>query len=170
MKIHDTTLYLTSENARFYASEGGLLSLCIRNEKGKHEHERVIVLRAFPLTAPDGYLSVRDPRDSRREIGMIRAISDLDEASEELVRGELEARYFVPTITKIHSLHRRGTLYFDVDTDRGRRTLMLRDDISGIRVLDGGGVFMTDLEGNNYKIPDPTALDKASYRKIEIYL
>lgn len=170
MKIHDTTLYLTSENARFYASEGGLLSLCIRNEKGTHEHERVIVLRAFPLTAPDGYLSVRDPRDSRREIGMIRAISDLDEASEELVRGELEARYFVPTITKIHSLHRRGTLYFDVDTDRGRRTLMLRDDISGIRVLDGGGVFMTDLEGNNYKIPDPAALDKASYRKIEIYL
>ena len=170
MKMHDTTLYLTGENARFYASEGGLLSLTVKNEKGEHEYERVIVLRAFPLTAPEEYLSVRDPKDTKQEIGMIRNIADLDEASEELVREELEARYFVPTITRIHSLHRRGTLYFDVETDRGRRTIMLRDDISGIRVLDGGCVFMTDLEGNNYKIPDPAALDKASYRKIEIYL
>ena len=170
MKMHDTTLYLTGENARFHASEGGLLSLTVKNEKGEHEYERVIVLRAFPLTAPEEYLSVRDPKDTKQEIGMIRNIADLDEASEELVREELETRYFVPTITRIHSLHRRGTLYFDVETDRGRRTIMLRDDISGIRVLDGGCVFMTDLEGNNYKIPDPAALDKASYRKIEIYL
>ena len=170
MKMHDKTLYLTSENARFHPSEGGLLALTVKAERGEHEYERVIVLRAFPLSAPNAYLSVRDPKDTKQEIGMIRDIADLDEASEELVRRELDERYFLPTITKIHSLHRRGALYFDVETDLGRRTLMLRDDISGIRVLDGGCVFMTDLEGNNYKIPDPTALDKASYRKIEIYL
>lgn len=165
-KIH----YLNAENARFHISEGGLLSLTLKEDGREREYERVAVFRAFPLTSPDAYLSVREPRDDKREIGMIRALSELDEASEELVRRELQARYFVPTVTKIHSLHRRGALYFDLETDLGRRTVMLRDDMSGIRVLDGGRVFMTDMEGNNYEIPDPTALDKASYRRIEIYL
>ena len=32
MKMHDKTLYLTSENARFFRSVGGLLSLSVKNE------------------------------------------------------------------------------------------------------------------------------------------
>lgn len=169
-KQADGIRYLSAENARFHPSEGGLLALTLSEDGREHTYERVAVFRSFPLTNPDAYLSVREPTGAKTEIGMIRTLSELDERSEELVRAELATRYFVPTVTAIHSLHRRGALYFDLETDLGRRTVMLRDDMSGIRVLDGGRVFMTDMEGNNYEIPDPRALDKASYRRIEIYL
>ena len=166
-----SALWLKEENARFSRSQGGLLSLTVTDEDGtRREYERVIVLRTFPLTSPDELLSVREPRGARAEIGMIRHIGDLDEESEELVHAELAARYFIPRITHIHSVHRRGTLYIDADTDLGRRTLMLQNVFGGFRTLDGGRVIITDAEGNNYEIPDPQALDKASYRKIEVFL
>lgn len=163
-------LWLKEENAVFSRSAGGLLALTVKTPEGEVYYERVIVLRAFPLTSPDALLSVRQPRGERREIGMIRHIGDLDEGSEELVRQELSSRYFIPRIERIHSLHRRGALYIDAETDLGRRTLMLRNDTSAIRTLLGGRVILTDMEGNNYEIPDPEALDKASYRRIETYL
>ena len=36
--------------------------------------------------------------------------------------------------------------------------------------LEDGRVFMYDIDGNCFTIPDPKALDKHSYRKVEVYL
>ena len=78
---------------------------------------------------------------------------------------------FVPHITKIHSLHRRrGVIYIDAETDLGRRRIALRDGLHSVRILDCGRVLFTDVDGNTLEIPDPGALDKASYRKIEVFL
>ena len=41
---------------------------------------------------------------------------------------------------------------------------------SNIRTLEDGRVFMHDIDGNCFEIPDPDKLDKASFRKIEIYM
>lgn len=162
--------YLSRENVRFHASPGGLLAMTLTDERGEREYDRVIVLRSFPITSPDEFLSVREPKEGRQEIGMIRRLSDLDEASEALVLDELSRRYFVPKILKIHSLRRRGAVYVDAETDVGRRLFLLRDDISGIRLAEDGRVFLTDLEGNCYVIEDPSRLDRASYRRISIFL
>ena len=167
---HDEITYLDRENVRFHRSAGGLLAMTHKKPSGDHEYERVIVLRSFPISDPDSFLSVREPKAGRTEIGMIRSISDLDEESELLVREELSRRYFIPKIEKIHSFRRRGAVYVDAETDHGRRLILLRDDVSGIRILEDGRVFMTDLEGNCYEIPDPKALDKSSYKKIEVFL
>ncbi len=162
---------LDASNTHFCRSEGGLLALDVTEPDGTVRHyDRVIVLRPFPLTHPDSFLSVREPKGERKEIGMIRHIHDLDEASEELVTEELRRRYFIPKILKIDRLYRRGAVYISADTDVGHRTILLRDDVSGIRLLDGGRVLLTDMDGNSYEIPDPMALDKVSYRKIEIFL
>lgn len=169
--LTESALWLKEDNAHFHRSAGGLLALTVNEADGTtREYERVIVLRTFPLTSPDELLSVREPRGARAEIGMIRHIGDLDEESEELVHEELAARYFIPQILRVHSVHRRGIIYIDADTDLGRRTMMLQNASSGFRTLDGGRVIITDAEGNNYEIPDPAALDKASYRKIEVFL
>ena len=167
---HEAITYLSRENAHFYRSPGGLLAMTHKTASGERTHERVIVLRSFPISSPDSFLSVREPKAGRPEIGMIRHISDLDEASEELVGEELARRYFIPRIERIHSLRRRGAVYIDAETDHGRRLILLRDDVSWIRILDGGRVFLTDMEGNCYEIPDPRALDKNSYKKIEVFL
>ncbi len=162
---------LTRENARFLRSAGGLLALEYQNEAGETvKEDRVIVLRSFPLSSPDRFLSVRRPETGQPEIGMINEIGDLDEESEALVSEELARRYFIPTIRHIVSLHRKGVIYIKADTDIGRRLLRLRDTASSFRTLEDGRVILNDLDGSCYEIPDPQALDRASYRKIEIFL
>lgn len=162
--------YLEGESVRFSRSAGGLLSLTHMTEEGEVRYDRVIVLRAFPLTAPEEYLSVREPTEGKREIGMLRRLRDLDEESERLVSEELEKRYYVPKITRIHSLHRRRAVFIDADTDLGRRRITLSDGVNAVRPLEDGRLLFNDVEGNTFEIPDPRALDKASYRKIEVFL
>lgn len=168
--VTEELVYLTRETAQFSRSAGGLLSLTLTAGRSERHFDRVIVLRAFPLTSPFEFLSVRDARDTARELGLIRSVGDLDEESEHLVRRELENRYFIPAILRIHAVHRKGAIFVDAETEIGRRTFMFRPDGTAIRTLDGGCVIISDMEGNTYRIPDPGALDKASYRRIEIYL
>ena len=105
---HRESINLTPDNAWFSPSTGGLISLKIINAEGVEENfERVVIRRSFPVTAPDEFLSVREP-DSRKngrgaEIGMIRNIHIFDKATVDLLNAELELRYFTPEIKKILS-------------------------------------------------------------------
>ena len=163
--------YLSGETASFRPSRGGMLSLCLTHPDGRQEEfDRVIVKRCFPLTLPDEFLSVREPTGDEREIGIIRRISDMDEESERLIRRELSMRYYVPKVTKIHSLTRRRAVFIDMETDLGRRRITLRDAVSSIRPMEDGRVFLTDADGGTYEIPNPRALDRQSYRRIEVFL
>ena len=92
---------LTMENARFFLSSGGLVSLELKNENGETEtFERVVIIRSFPVSNPDEYISIREPNTKRRgngaEIGMIKNLADFDKATVELLNTELDRRYFTP--------------------------------------------------------------------------
>ena len=170
------TVALTPENAAFSLSAGGLLSLTLTLEDGSvEEFERVIPVRAFPITDPDLYICIREP-DTRKkgkgeEIGMIERLADFDEQAQTLILEELDRRYFTPEIKKIHSLHEKfGYLYFDVTTDAGRSEFIMSNPTSSFRTLEDGRVFMYDIDGNCFCIPNSEALDNASRKKIEIYL
>ncbi len=162
---------LTDENATFTPSKGGLLSLTLKEGDKQIVYDRVIVLRAFPLTAPDEFLSVRLPSDTQNEIGMIEKLSDLSAASRVLVEEELSRRYMIPKIIKITSFRRRGGLLrLTVESDLGKRTLTMHDDATAVRLLEGGRVLLCETNGCLYEIEDPKKLDKASYRRIEVFL
>lgn len=164
-------LYLDVHRLRFHRSAGGLLALTVREEDGSETHyDRVIVLRAFPLTAPEEHLSIRLPNGARSELGMLRRLSDLDEEGERLVREELATRYFMPRITRVLSFHRRRAVYMDVECDLGRRRITMRDNVSSVRHLEDGRILFTDVDGTSYELCDPKSLDKASYRRIEVFL
>ena len=47
---------------------------------------------------------------------------------------------------------------------------MLNNPFSNISTLIDGRVFINDIDGNCFSVPEPKKLDPASYRKIEIYL
>ena len=162
---------LSDENAVFRLSRGGLLSLTV-NEKGESvTYDRVAVLRSFPLTAPNEFLSVRLPSDMQNEIGMIEKLSDLSGESRALVEEELGRRYMIPKIQKITAFRRRvGLLRLTVESDLGKRSLTMRDEATSVRILEGGRVLLTEINGCLYEIEDPKKLDKASYRRIEIFL
>ncbi len=167
---------LTPQNALFTASSGGLISLNLINADNTTEFfERVVPVRAFPISAPGEYISIREP-DTRfmgrgQEIGMIRCLSDFDERTEELILAELERRYFTPTISKICSMHEKfGYSYWRVITSAGEVEFVMNNPTNNIRTLENGQVLMYDIDGNCFAIRDPQKLDRSSYKKVEIYL
>lgn len=167
---------LTRENAEFYRSEGGLISLRLKNGNGEtEEFERVVAIRSFPITDPDAFISIREPDSPRyekgAEIGIIPDLGALDGETVALIREELARRYFTPKITKITQMKEKlGHLYWDVITDAGKFSFVLRNAGANIRTLEDGRVLMFDIDGNCFEITDPEKLDKASHRRIEVYL
>lgn len=172
---HRKSVALTPENATFFRSRGGLVSLMLRNEDGTEEtFERVAVIRAFPITNPDDFLSVREPgKGGGRgdEIGLIETITLFDEDTVALLNEELNRRYFIPEITRIYSMKEKyGYHYTEAQTSAGRVQFVMNNPSNNIRTLEDGRVLITDTDGNCFCLPDPSKLDKQSYRIIEIYL
>lgn len=167
---------LTPENASFYRSKGNLISLDLINAKGEKENfERVVILRAFPITNPNEFLSVREPDSKKmgrgKEIGMIRYMKDFDETSQKLFLEELDRRYFTPQLTKILAVKEKfGYLYWDAETSAGHVTFVLSNPFYNIRVLEDGRIIINDIDGNVFEITEPRKLDPASFKKVEVYL
>ena len=173
---HRVSLELTPENAKFTRSAGNLISLEVTQPSGKVEFfERVVPVRAFPISSPDTFIAIREPDTQLggrgAEIGMIETLSIFPPDVAELIRIELERRYFTPAVKKIHGLREKfGYCYWDVTTSAGRVEFIMNNPTSNIRTLEDGRVFMYDIDGNCFTIEDPAKLDKHSYKKVEIYL
>lgn len=173
---HRESINLTPDNAWFSASVGGLISLKIKNAEGEtEEFERVVIRRSFPVTAPNEFLSVREP-DTRKkgrgsEIGMIRDLAIFDKDTVALINAELDLRYFTPEIKKITAAKEKfGYCYWEADTSAGHVSFVLNNPFSNIRKLEDGRILIADMDGNCFLIPDPEALDRQSYKVIEIYI
>lgn len=167
--------YLDDTNACF-TEENGFISLkaTIRNaETGQDEEksfERVFLHAAFPFDMPTSYISVLDK--DQKEIGMIRALSALSEDTQKTLMGELTRKYFAPKITRILSVKERyGFSYWHVDlTDVKDFSFTVQDTYRSMLKVDHNHVFIIDVDGNRFEIPDVEALDRQSYKKIELYL
>ena len=173
---HRESLTLTQDNAKFSVSSGGLISLDLTKPDGEHEYfERVVIRRSFPVSAPDEFLSVREP-DTRAkgrgsEIGMIRHINLFDKATQDIINAELEVRYFTPELTKITSAKEKfGYFYWEAETSAGKASLVLNNPFGNIRALDDGRVYIQDMDGNCFIISDVKKLDRQSYRYLEVYI
>ena len=176
--LEDTrvSVEITAENTKFKRSPSGLVSLELTRPDGKiEEFERIVAIRCFPVTNPQEFVSVREPDSKKKgrgkEIGMIRRMADMPKETQELLNEELDRRYFTPEILRITGMKEKfGYSYWDVDTTAGRVTFVLNNPFSNIRVLEDNSVFINDIDGNCFKIPDVAKLDAQSLRRIEIYL
>ena len=167
---------ITADNTHFKRSPSGLVSLELTRPDGTvEEFERVVAVRCFPVTNPQEFVSVREPDSKKKgrgkEIGMIRRMADLPAEAQALLNEELDRRYFTPEIIRITGMKEKfGYSYWDVDTTAGRVTFVLNNPFSNIRILEDNSVFINDIDGNCFKIPDVAKLDAQSLRRIEIYL
>ncbi len=173
---HRVSIDLTPDNARFTRSSGGLISLEVTQPSGKVEFfERIVPVRAFPISSPNTFISIREP-DTRlngrgAEIGMIEEPSRFPTEVADMIREELERRYFTPAIKKIHSFREKfGYCYWDVTTGAGRVEFIMSNPTGSIRTLEDGRVFLYDIDGNCFTVEDPAKLDKRSYKMLENYL
>ena len=143
--------------------------------EGKMEKiaERIFLSRAFPFDMPFDYISVLDK--DKKEIGFIRSLDDFDDPDKTLLIHELETKYYTPVIKKILSVKERyGFSYWKCECEFGEKSFTLQDTFRSIikaQSADGTErVYILDVDGNRYEIPDVEALDRQSYKKIELYL
>jgi hypothetical protein len=157
--------YFAPGEVRF-ARRAGRLDMEVANEA---THLGVIVARAFPMTNPRRHISVSD-RD-RKELGLIRALTELDTDSHHLVEAELARRYLLPTITAVYRVNERfGTLDWHVLTSHGERRFTTRHLRDNLAVPSPGRYLLTDVDGNRYDIPDIAALPPESQAIVVAYL
>lgn len=160
-------------NAEFYKNHDFVaLKARLENDKGEREEkvwERIFLHRAFPFDDPMTYISVLDK--DQNEIGMIGDLRSLAPETLALLESELERKYYAPKVMAITSVKERyGFSYWKVNTDIGPLQFTLQDTYRSILRVSPTRVFIVDMNGNRYEIPDVETLDRKSYRLIELYL
>ncbi len=158
--------YLDASQLTFTRSPVGTAQLEISDEVC---HLRVIVRRLMPLSNPDKYISLAADEDA--EIGILKNPTDLAPESLKILNDELDKRYFTPTIKKIFRVKEQfGIHEWEVQTERGRVTFMVRGLNQNIKQVPPARLFVTDVRGNRYDIPDYRELDAKSFHQIQRHL
>ncbi len=161
-----TPRYLDAAELTFTRSEVGTVRLEIRDEAC---YLRVVIRRLMPLSNPDSYISLAADEDT--EIGILVNPSKLALESEKILQEELDKRYFTPTIEKIYRVKEQfGIHEWEVETERGRVTFAVRGLNQNIKQVPPARLFVTDVRGNRYDIPDYRELDAESYQQIQRHL
>ena len=149
--------YFDPKALRFFR-HGATLRLTVEDDRSVL---KAAVVRAFPLSHPERYFSVRD--GANKEVGLIVNATELDEESRRLVAEDLERRYVVPVIRRVLTVKERfGTIDWEVETDRGVCRFTTRNTRENVVQPSPGRYLLTDVEGNRYDVRDLTALDPAS--------
>lgn len=166
-------LYITRENAKFNKENDFVtMTLTAPNDDGICEtktYDRIFLHRAFPFDYPYAYVSVLD--SDSKELGLIANIDDLGEDTAKILRDELDRKYYTPVIKQIISLKDKfGFSYWKVMTDEGELSFTLRDTFQSLLKVGGNRIFVNDIDGNRYEIPNLEELDRKSFRKIELFL
>lgn len=161
-----THRFLDASQLSFTRSQVGTARLEIRNEVC---HLRVIVRRLMPLSNPAQYISLAADEDT--EIGILVNPSELESESLKILNEELDKRYFTPIIQKIFRVKEQfGIHEWEVQTKRGRATFLVRGLNQNIKQAPPARLFVTDVRGNRYDIPDYRELDAQSFHQIQRHL
>ena len=165
MKITDEVEFL--EAAKIKIARNSFEELIVELPDGT-TYTNVEAIRSFPLTDSNKYISLLDSED--KEIGIIQDIKQLPRESEKVLRSELQKRYFLPKITKIHSLDGEfGVTQWVVETNRGPVTFGMRTRYDVVS-LENGRVLIKDADGNRYEIENYHRLDPDSIALLETQL
>jgi ATP-binding cassette subfamily B protein len=121
----------------------------------------IFVVRTFPATHPEGYLSVRSWNESGEEVelGMIRSLEGWSDDDTAIVRTALARRSLVRMIERVHAVKlAHGYLDLDVETDVGRQAFTMRWTQSQAVDFGTNGKMLVDTEDNRWVVPRVTDL------------
>ena len=160
---------LDSSNAKFF-TKNGFLAMQYKDGDEEKTLERVFLHRAFPFELLWKYISVLG--DDGKEKGVIYDINDFSEEITALIKTELERKYYSPTVKSIDSLKERyGFSYWRVTLSDGRSlNFTMQDTFRNIIRIGEDSAILLDVDGNRFVIKSIAALDRKSYRRIELYL
>ena len=133
----------------------------------------LFVVRTFPATQPEAYLSVRGWSDTGEEIehGMIRTLSDWTADDQRIVRTALARRALVRRIDRVHDVKlAHGYLDFDVESDAGRRSFTMRWTQSQAVDFGSDGKMLIDTEDNRWVVPRVADLPRPDEERLLQYV
>lgn len=164
-----TILKLDSTNTEFFL-KNGFLGLSLKEDGSEKMYDRVFLHRIFPFEKLNEYISVLD--ESLSEIGIIYDICDFSDETKEVLETELERKYYSPKIKTIVSLKERyGFSYWKIVTDDNRNiSVTVQDTYRNMIRVGEDKVIILDVDGNRFVIESIAALDRKSYKRIELYL
>lgn len=158
--------WLEPGDVRFFRDGSGAIRATVRSDRTVL---RPALYRAFPISAPDSFIELRE--EGGQAVGMLKELAGLDPSSRELAEELLRERYVIPKIQMIEDIRSDfGMWVWRVKTDRGDREFAIRsprEDIRQIPLVGPAGgrirkVRITDVDGNIYEIPDLYGLDDRS--------
>lgn len=131
--------------------------------------EGVVPIRAFPIAAPDGFLSLCD-KDGH-ELLFFGSLNSLPSDTRNLLEEELARREFLPVVQRIIKVQAEtDPSHWKVVTDRGPTEFFMEDSDNDVRRLGTHSILLIDTHGTRYLIPDTRRLDAASRRILDRYL
>jgi Domain of unknown function (DUF1854) len=140
-------VFLDVKKLRFF-THGATLRLTIEEDRS---YLKVSILRAFPLSDPNRFLSVRD--GANQEVGLIANPEQLIAENRKLVEEYLERHYIVPVVTRIVAAKERfGTVDWTMETDRGVCRFTTRNLRENVQRPAPGRIILNDVDGNRYDI------------------
>lgn len=144
-------------------ADGGLVFI----DPAGVRHEKVRPVRMFPLTNPDGWISLQNT--SGVEVGFVEDSKALTQAQQKALSLAFARREFVPVIRSINRISRAADGHlWHVTTDRGPSVFRIETDES-IQQLGANRLVIIDDRNTRYLIPDITVLDTESRRRLERY-
>ena len=131
-------------------------------------HEQVVVVRAYPVTAPEQGVGVMDAEG--HELAWFDHIDAVPDPLQSLLREAIAEREFLPEIQRLKAVSSLVTpSVWTVDTDRGEARFMLKGE-EDIRRLTGKVLIVSDVDGVQYLIRDPLALDRHSRKLLDRFM
>ena len=150
-------IFLNPKKLRF-CKHGATLRLTIEEDRS---FPKVGILRAFPLSNRNNFLSIRDAGDN--EIGVVVNPTDLSAENQNLIEEDLQRRYFVPSVKRITSAKERfGTVDWTVETDRGLCRFTTQNLRENVQRPAPGRIILNDVDGNRYDIRNVDELSRES--------
>ena len=131
-------------------------------------HEQVVVVRAYPVTAPDQGVGVMDMEG--HELAWFDRLDQVAEPLQARLREAIGEREFLPEIQRLKAVSSLVTpSVWTVQTSRGEARFMLKGE-EDIRRLTGKTLIVSDADGVPYLIRDPLALDKHSRKLLDRFM
>jgi len=138
----------------------------LRVRRGEETFDGVSIIRAFPATHGEDYLSLRftDATGGQRELGFIRKLADWPQEAQALIRRALNRRYLLRIVLQFESIREaQSALMCTAETEDGRVTFTVQNVQQNIKWFGENGCLLTDACNSHFLIPDVRILSSTQH-------
>ena len=162
-----TAIHMITKKDKFLQTEGGFVAL---DYDGVH-YDRIKVVRLFPFSDENKFISIREYGNGDREIGIIEDLAEMTDETRDILEKQLSLRYFTPIIEKIYSIKDEyGYAYFHVLTDKGECRFAINMGSNSVTKLSDTRLIILDVDENRFEIRDVEKLSQKEKRMLDLFL